>query len=755
MALFETLGELIGVSALTAAPACDLIVPGSVLAEGMGFHAWLRQRNDDKQIAAIIDALARDIWGGAETRALSQQVLEQHARAVSEILSEYPPTTAMLRLALSRPQAGPNVAARAPDGASRRIAVDICARARSAGRLGKSGMRDEVILFLVHRAYAHLLEDPRALFGLAPAMSDFITEKHPIETTRPSLETHVPAPHAAAAHVPAARPDEGYGVSAPIAARLTIAGGPVFFAELQERFGLGQKAVYRILSLLDAQGVRPDDVVGRLQELASWVGEVRGQLMKPTNESPEIRRLKTEAATCLAEGDFDAAMAALRNVRRELRESRRRTEERLQEEVASLALQMAEEARATGRLAEVALARQDYLAAADLFSEAVLCLPTADRDRAWKFQAQRAESLYLHGADVGDAEVLGEALGAFSQVLRIVAENGDPRGLAQASMGVANTLFLIGKRETGSARLKDAATAYRKAVSTIRREEDARSWSSAQLCLGRTLAMIGEREDAVSFLNEASSAYRDALKELGAEKFPIDYVEAQLGLGSVLLALEEREGGAPLLAEAAQAFQGAIKVIGKADPARWAEAQLSLGLALLGLGEQQGDAGRLAGAVDAFHAALDVYGRATSPQKWALVHMNLGNALAALGDRSGKGTEQLEQAIAAYTAALDEFRRETEPVKWAITQMNLGTALIRLGERRDKRRNWLAAAGALMPALEVFEEQGAHAHADVTRQNLRRFNEGWDALIAPPPGMDQRAAASAEAHHKPRLSRVG
>jgi tetratricopeptide (TPR) repeat protein len=742
MALFETLGEMVGVAALTAAPACDLIVRDGVLSEAAAFHGWLRQRNEDKQITALIDALARDIWGGADTRALSQQILEQHARTVCDILAEYPPTVAMLRLAVSRPQTGPNGAGRTPDGASRRIAVDVCARARAAGRLGKAGMKDEVILFLVHRSYAHLLEDPKVLYALAPALSDFIAERQPADS-EPTPEEQPAAEH----------PASGHDLSGPIVARIAAAGGGAFLNDLQERFGLSQKAVHRILSLLDAQGVRPDDVVVRLQELANWVAEVRGQLLKPANEDAEVRRLKMEAAACLAEGDFDAAMAALRNVRRELRDSRRRTEERLQEEVTSLTMQMAEEARATGRLAEIALARQDYAVAAELFSEAVLCLPTADRDRAWKFQAQRAEALYLLGADTADIEALNEALGAFSQVLRVVAENSDPHGLAQASMGVANTLHLIGKRENGTARLRDASTAYRKAISTIRREDDARSWSTAQLGLARTLSLIGERDDLPAALNESAAAYRDALREFGSDQFPMDHVAAQLGLGGVLLAIEEREGGAPLLSEAAQAFQGAIKMIGRSDPTQWAEAQLNLGLALLGLGEQQGDTARLSGAVDAFHAALDIYGRSTSPQKWAVVHMNLGNALAALGDRNSKGTEQLEQAIAAYTAALEEFRRESQPLKWAITQMNLGTALIRLGERRDKRRNWLAAAGALVPALEVFEEQGAVAHADVTRQNLRRFNEGWDALIAAPPGMPQKVTSNEL--HNTRLSRVG
>ena len=125
---------------------------------------------------------------------------------------------------------------------------------------------------------------------------------------------------------------------------------------------------------------------------------------------------------------------------------------------------------------------------------------------------------------------------------------------------------------------------------------------------------------------------------------------------------------------------------------------------------------------------------------------------AALGDRKPGSTEQLDDAIRAYNAALEVFSRETEPMKWAIAQMNLGTALVRIGDHRDKRRNWLAAAGALVPALEVFEQHGATAYADVTRRNLRRFNDSWDnPVVAPAPP----TSMASEPAPKPRLAKAG
>src|SRR5690606_23956850 len=123
-------------------------------------------------------------------------------------------------------------------------------------------------------------------------------------------------------------------------------GGAAMLADLRERYGLSEPAMARILSIIDAQKHRPDDMLDKLEALAAWLGDARAQLLKPTNEDADIRRLKAKAAAALAEGSFEGAFEALRMVRRELREGRRRIEERLQEEAAQLRGQMVEEARA-------------------------------------------------------------------------------------------------------------------------------------------------------------------------------------------------------------------------------------------------------------------------------------------------------------------------------------------------------------------------------------------------------------------------
>jgi tetratricopeptide (TPR) repeat protein len=217
----------------------------------------------------------------------------------------------------------------------------------------------------------------------------------------------------------------------------------------------------------------------------------------------------------------------------------------------------------------------------------------------------------------------------------------------------------------------------------------------------------------------------------------------KMGLGSVLLAIEEREGGAPLLTEAAEAYRAALEILDQeTDMERYGEAQLNLGLALLGLGEQEGSSSRLEEAVAAFRAAIEATPRVRVPQRWALAQMNLGNALAALGDRDPTGTALLDEAVASYHAALEELNRDREPLKWAITQMNLGTALTRLGERKDRRRHWLAATSALVPALEVFETEQATAFAEMTRRNLKRFQDSWDSFIGLPAKEEAPASAT-------------
>ena len=77
MALFDALGELVGAAVLTAGPVCDLIVPSDVAQERGVLYGWLQARGEAEPLVAVVDALAREIWVGVETRGLSQQALAE------------------------------------------------------------------------------------------------------------------------------------------------------------------------------------------------------------------------------------------------------------------------------------------------------------------------------------------------------------------------------------------------------------------------------------------------------------------------------------------------------------------------------------------------------------------------------------------------------------------------------------------------------------------------------------------------------
>lgn len=748
MSLFGALSELVGGAALAAAPACDLAIPDGAVNDQAGFIAWIAEREDMREIRAIVEAVGREIWVGAETRGLAQRDLDQHIRAAARMVAQLRPSAAFVAEIAATVRAGKPLVSHAGETIAWRIASDLVARARAAGAFtgGMMGvqveipLREDVVLFLLDRTFAHLLDDDLRLLRLGPAIAGF-------------AEVRLPAGEHSA-------PQAGFaslGISRTFASQIEQAGGSAFLADIAERFGLSEKSIHRLVALVDGQTVSAEGRIVRLQSAAQWLADVRAQLMRPTNEDAETRRLKAAAAKALGDGDFETAMETLRIVRRELRETRRRTEERLQEEAIALRTQMIEEARATARLAELLSARGEYAQAAELFAEAAVALPRADDDAAWRYNLQKADALLQHARERGDAGALSESISVYGSLVRQAAETSNTKALAEACLGHGEALLTAGERDPNANRLKDAIAIFQKAIQLLERERDVIGLIRARLSMAKAMARQGERDGSVDTLRQAAQAFRDASAMVTAERLSADTLNIQLSLGSVLLAIEERAGGAELLREAADAYRAALaQMDSEVDGERWGEAQMNLGLALLGLGEQSGSSQQLEEAAQAFRAALEVTPRVRAPRRWALTQMNLGNALAALGDRDSSGTSLLDEAITTYNLALEELLREAEPLKWAITQMNLGTALIRLGERADRRRHWLAAAGALVPALEVFEQQGADELAEMARRNLRRFQESWDSILAPPgsPAANRTEPPSLPSK-RPRLAQTG
>lgn len=721
MSLYESLDSLVSAGLLAIAPAVGCSVPAGAIRSGGDLAAFLRSRGEARHIGAVLDALAQEVWLSQDTRGLPRQVAEDHARKLALLLDDIRPGGTDLAAALASQAGGGGAPA-----FSRRIAADILHRAAQKEALAKAGLGEEVAAFLLERLFARLLEDPNLIGNLQPSISAFLAQQPgllvPVEPTGTIARPDVWPTGAQVAAAPRAPTVE---------ARRTAAEA-VMVEELRVRHSLSPRVIERFCVILDRSAIAPEQRLARLEEMAGWLTTTHDHLLRQSNEDAEVRRLKSQAAAALAEGDFEVAVELLKQVRRRTRDGRRRIEQRLDEEIQNLRAQMSEEALATAGLAELAMARLDFDAAAELFAEAADCTPDSDRMTALKFTVRQADALYAKGDEFKDAAALSEAAAIYADAVKLASEADDRRGAATASYGLANALLRTGERTSGVEKFKEAVAAYRRALSGITRQEEPRLWALSQARLASALALLGERAGDTAHYRDAAQAYRAALQELSRDRASMDWAMAQVGLGNTLLSLEEQQGNAALLSDVVEAFKGALSVLTPdRAPAAWASAQMNLGNALLGLGEDEGHAGRIEEAVAAYRQALTVFTRETHARDWSLVQMNLGNALASLGERDGAQSTRLEEAVAIYQEALKVLTRDEMPMRWAITQMNLGSVLIRLGERKDKRSNWLAAAAAMVPALEVFEAQGASEYAELTRSNLKRFHDQWDIMLAP------------------------
>lgn len=728
MSIFEAMERLAGAALLALAPAAGVAVAAQNRGRGVDLVAALRAGGTGDLIDGYVGELTREIWVGAETRSLPQEALERHFADLGQIIARYEIAEECLDGALSASAGGDR---------GRRIAVDLFLKARADGALEAHDLSDDVAMFVLERSFARLVRERQRIVALAPMLRDF-AGAGAVAADAPAQQPETPrAPPVDSA--PRAMAEPAPTVAQPTASAPTPAAPiPTELARVRTQYDISEAAEARLMSLIESQGASGAGRIARFEALARWIQEARAQLMRPTNDDGDLRKLKLRAADALAAGDLALAMDTLKHIRRALRDGRRRIEARLEDEVAALKAQMTEEARAAARLAELAVARRDYLAAADLFVEAADCLPKSAREEAWRYHLARADALLRKAEEENDDVALGEALAGYGGVLKLLSDGSNAIGAARANVGLGRALHRQAEAATGTGRLGDAIVAFRKALGLISADDAPVVWCEAQAALARALMLSGQRSRQVPQLREAVEAYRTALDGASDEVATQIRLELNLGLGAALLDLAEFDKSPEIVEGAAAAYTDALAALSREEvPAAWAEASFNLGSALLMRADMRGEAGldaeRLAGAVAALSGAADVMTPERDGEIWVNATLTLADALAALAETETPPVERLRQAIATYRRVLEVVDRAATPITWATASMNLGSALIRLGEQEDKRNNWLAAAGAMVPALEVFEAEGATAHADLARRTLKRFHEEWVGLLAPQP----------------------
>ncbi|HEY0017781.1 MAG TPA: tetratricopeptide repeat protein [Longimicrobium sp.] len=468
--------------------------------------------------------------------------------------------------------------------------------------------------------------------------------------------------------------------------------------------GVPAAALRSILEKLGESAVHDEEILARLSAKADEYLALREQLSTLAKSTPNTSAVLSEGNQLLDAGDLDGARRLFADARATLRSTR---EQHARDEAALLAAE-----------AGVDRLQLRYCEAADRYCEAERLVASFDPDAGFDYLCRRASTLLQHGEEFGDNVTLGEAISVWRQAVQLCARQNVPLDWATTQNNLANALWTLGERESGTSRLEEAVAAYRVALEEFTRERVPLDWATVQNNLGTAFQTLGGRESGTLRLEEAVAAYCAALEERTRERVPLDWAMTQNNLGNALQTLGERESGTSRLEEAVAAYRAALEELTRERvPLDWATTQNNLGNALTTLGERESGTSRLEEAVAAYRAALEERTRMRVPLYWAMTQNNLGSALWTLGEREGS-TARLEEAVAAYHAALEERTRERVPLNWAATQNNLGAVLKTLGERDSGTARLEKAVIAYRAALEEYTRKRAPLVWALIQNNL-------------------------------------
>ena len=159
MSIFESLEPFAAAGIVACAPALGIEVPAGGMAAAAGhLPAALRVRGEIEPFGGLLDALARDIWMNQEIRGIPHALAAGHAAALAQLLGACPPAPQAVIAALDRASGGRDRAESWRD-----VAADVAQRMAASGEIQRQGMSADVVGYLVHDLYRHLLIDAGAL----------------------------------------------------------------------------------------------------------------------------------------------------------------------------------------------------------------------------------------------------------------------------------------------------------------------------------------------------------------------------------------------------------------------------------------------------------------------------------------------------------------------------------------------------------------------------------------------------------------
>jgi hypothetical protein len=211
------------------------------------------------------------------------------------------------------------------------------------------------------------------------------------------------------------------------------------FALLKEKFDLNQRQLNSALETMGEANVPPERLAAKLGEIAEKYKDLQTVAAAQPGANAQITALKAETQKAIQDGQLgkaDEILAAIEKIQTE-----------------ALDRLAVNAAQTTAQRGDVALAQLRYPEAAGHFARAAAKVPQGHEDERWKYLGEEADALSWQGDEFGDNAAALSAIERYRHLAEVRPRNAFPRDWAATQVSLGNALWVLGGRESGTARL--------------------------------------------------------------------------------------------------------------------------------------------------------------------------------------------------------------------------------------------------------------------------------------------------------------
>jgi len=463
----------------------------------------------------------------------------------------------------------------------------------------------------------------------------------------------------------------------------------------------------------------------RLLKAAEELTALKLRLLRLTNDDPETRDLKVQAAAAINVGEIDYA----RELVLRAAERHRRAGEEL---AGALKLHRLLEAEAFAEVAKIEAIRANYLEAARLYEESARLSAPHDGQLSLVYRTDQADVLFQHAKIVPSAESLEQAISILeSSVIGVIDQSAEKQFWKRVLSMLSAAQAMLAEMSGGGDYLELLERSISNSellLSSIDPAVVPVEWCMVANTLGNAILTSGERGGATfdAQMNRAIDIFREVVRLCPREAQQQLWFGANGSLGNGLhsLAIRRADHSSLGLLHEAQTFcELAAELPRETSPAdRWVSARVTLALVYCDKSrfDPENRVALLQKAIDTLLEAVDGGARVSAPRLWAhgndvlgSVYINLSRSVSDLDE----ARRLIDLAQSAFEEALEVTTLASSPQDWAMTSENACIAGSILSQRTLDPAPVCAAARKMDHVVQVFEGIGSPFHIEKAIKN--------------------------------------